>query len=108
LDLSKQYVIGDTIEWWGFSSCTGSMMVLQSDLFLGKKDIRTMFTIECLNGKDISKHSYYASEDEILLLPATQFKVISCLDQGNLKMIHLREIIPKFRLLQPVTTFGGK
>jgi hypothetical protein len=108
LDLSEQYVIGDTIEWWGFSSCTGSMMVLQSELFLGKKGVRTMFTIECLNGKDICKHSYYDSEDEILLLPATQFKVISCLDQGDLKMIHLREIIPKFRLLQPVPISVGK
>jgi hypothetical protein len=108
LDLSDQYVIGDTIEWWGFSSCTISMKVLQSELFLGKKGVRTMFTIECLNGKDISKYSYYASEDEILLLPATQFRVISCLDQDNLKMIHLREIIPEFQLLQLVPISAGK
>ena len=104
LDLSQQYVVGDTIEWWGFSSCTHTMMALQSELFLGKTGVRTMFAIECLNGKDISKHSYFETEDEILLLPATQFKVISCLDQGDLKMVQLREVIPRFPLLHTISS----
>jgi hypothetical protein len=108
LDLSEQYIKGDTIVWWGFSSCTVVMDVLQSELFLGKKDVRTMFTIECLNGKDIHKHSFFLSEDEILLLPATHFKVKSCLNQGNLNLIHLEETKPKFPLLQPLSLPSGQ
>ena len=57
LDMSEKYVKGNTIVWWGFSSCTIVMDVLQSQLFLGKTGARTMFTIECLNGKDIHNHS---------------------------------------------------
>lgn len=61
-----------------------------------------MFTIECKSGKDIRKHSYYPSEDEILLLAATQFKVVACLNHGNgLHMIQLEETIPPFPLRQP-------
>ncbi|CAF4900171.1 unnamed protein product, partial [Rotaria socialis] len=48
-----------------------------------------MFTIECESGKDIRNHSFFPSEDEILLLAATQFKVIGCLDQGDLHVIQL-------------------
>jgi hypothetical protein len=100
--------MGDIIEWWGFSSCTNNMNILQSELFLGKTNVRTMFTIECHNGKDICKHSYFASEDEILLLPGTQFKIISSLDQGDLKLIHLQEIIPHFPLLHPIPSSSSK
>lgn len=103
LNLSEQYEKGNTIVWWGFSSCTIAMSVLQSEVFLGKTGTRTMFTVECLNGKDVRKHSYYSSEDEVVLLPATQFKVVDSLDQGDLKMVHLQEIIPRFPLLQSVT-----
>ena len=102
LDLSKQYTAGDTIIWWGFSSCTTEISVLQSDLFLGKKDTRTMFTIKCESARDIRKHSYYLAEDEMLLLAATQFKVTGCLDQGDLCIVQLKEIQPPFPLLQPV------
>jgi hypothetical protein len=108
LDLRKKYVKENTIVWWGFSSCTVAMSALQSEVFLGETDVRTMFTIECLNGKDIRKHSYYSSEGEILLLPATQFKVIDSLKQGSLTIIHLQEIVPCFPLLQPVLPSLGK
>jgi hypothetical protein len=62
-----------------------------------------MFNIDCDSGKDIRKHSYYPSEDEILPLAATQFKVIGCLDQRNdLHIIQLKETKPSFPLLHPV------
>jgi hypothetical protein len=54
--------------------------VLQSELFLGKIGTRTIFTIHCNFGKDIQKHSCIQSENEILILAATQFKVIGYLD----------------------------
>jgi len=103
LDLSAQYQIGQTIVWWGFSSCTTSINVLQSELFLGKTGTRTMFSIDCDSGKDIRKHSYFPLEDEVLLLAATQFKVIGCLDIGNgFHQIQLKETKPPFPLLHPV------
>ena len=103
LDLHEDYPKGKTIVWWGFSSCTDSIDVLQSELFLGTTGTRTMFTIECDSGKDIRKHSYYPSEDEILLLAATQFKVMGCLNQGNgLYTIQLQETQPPFPLLHPI------
>ncbi|CAF4162119.1 unnamed protein product [Rotaria sp. Silwood2] len=104
LDLHNKYPKGETITWWGFSSCTALIEVLQSELFLGKTGTRTMFTIECDSGKDIRKHSFYPKEDEILLLAATQFKVIGCLDNGNnYYTIHLKEMKSQFPLLLPVT-----
>ncbi|CAF1086986.1 unnamed protein product [Rotaria sordida] len=103
LNLSKSYIMGKTVVWWGFSSCTTSLNVLQSEQFLGKRGTRTMFHIECESGKDIRNHSFFPSEDEILLLAATQFKVIGCLDQGDLHIIQLKETQPPHPLLQPVS-----
>ncbi|CAF1415578.1 unnamed protein product [Adineta ricciae] len=93
LDFSRFYKTDETITWWGFSSCTNNINVLQSDAFLGMTSERTLFTIECHSGKDISEYSYFASENEILLLPATQFRVRGCLDQGHgLHLIQLEEV----------------
>lgn len=101
LDLSAQYPTGKTVVWWGFSSCTTLVSVLQSESFLGKTGMRTMFNIECYSGKDIRKYSYYPNEDEILLLAATQLKVISSLNAGNgLHTIQLKETQPPFPLSQ--------
>ncbi|CAF1540792.1 unnamed protein product [Adineta steineri] len=103
-DLSKDYIRGKTVVWWGFSSCTMVIDVLQSELFLGKTDTRTMFNIDCNSGKSIKNHSFYPSENEILLCAATQFEVVGCLDQGSgLRVIQLKEIVPQYPLLQPVS-----
>ncbi|CAF4947539.1 unnamed protein product, partial [Rotaria socialis] len=107
LDLSNRYIKGETIVWWGFSSCTTSMGVLQSDLFLGKSGTRTMFTLQCKSARDIRKHSFFPTDDEVLLMAATQFKIVSSLDQGDLHMIQLEETTPKFSLLQPVPIVGS-
>jgi hypothetical protein len=42
-----------------------------------------MFSIECETGKSIRAHSYYKTEDEILLLSATQMRVLDRIDIGN-------------------------
>ncbi|CAF4190494.1 unnamed protein product, partial [Rotaria sordida] len=102
LDLSERYVKGKTIVWWGFSSCTTAVDVLNSKLFLGTTGDRTMFTLKCQSAKDIRKHSYYPAENEVLLMAATQFKVIGCLNQGDLHIIQLEETRPPFPLMQPV------
>jgi len=109
LDMKKDYPKGKSIVWWGFSSCTTSIDVLESEVFLGTTNTRTMFTIECNWGKDIRKHSYFPSEDEILLLPATQFKVVACLNHGNgLHMIQLEETMPPFPLRQSALASTSK
>ena len=105
LDLHEDYSYGKTIIWWGFSSCTTSINVLQSESFLGKTGTRTMFNIDCVSGKDIQKHSFYPKEDEILLLAATQFKVMGCLQLANgLYNIQLQETQPPVPLLQPISS----
>jgi hypothetical protein len=103
-DLRKDYPRGETVIWWGFSSCTSTMDVLQNEQFLGSTGARTFFTIECTNGKDIRNHSYFKKEEEILLPPGRQFTVVACLSQpGGLHMIQLIETEPPFPLLEPVS-----
>jgi hypothetical protein len=103
LDLSQQYPKGKEFVWWGFSSCTSTIGVLENDQFLGKTGKRTMFTIECDSGKDISRHSYYQSEQEILLLAARKFVVVSSLQPATgLHMIQLKEIPSPISLLTPI------
>ena len=105
LDLRKQYEIGKTYTWWGFSSCTESLSVLESGLFLGQEGKRTMFSIDCFNGKKIRQHSSIESEDEILLLPGSQFVVKSYFQPSkkdpDLFIIHLQQVEPPFVLLEP-------
>ena len=102
-DLHQLYPKGKICVWWGFSSCTTTLEVLQSEDFLGKKGNRTMFTIECDTGKDIRNHSIFPTEEEVLLPAARQFRVVSSFDSGNnLHIIQLKEIEPIFPLLEPI------
>ncbi|CAF1246931.1 unnamed protein product [Didymodactylos carnosus] len=100
-DMRKDYPIGKTIIWWGFTSCTSKMHVLENEQFLGSTGTRTLFTIECDSGKDIRRHSQFETEDEILLPAARQFEVVSCLNQGSgLHLIQLKETQPPFPLIE--------
>jgi hypothetical protein len=100
MDLSAQYPQGKKFVWWGFSSCTTSIQVLQSEQFLGKTGTRTLFAIDCQSGKNIREHSFFPTEDEVLLIAARKFEVISCLDSGNgLFIIQVKEIESDYPLL---------
>lgn len=102
-DVYRDYVRGQTIVWWAFTSCTTNLNLLESERFLGNTQMRLLFTIECKTGKDVRKHSYFPREDEILIPAATQFRVMSILDQKNgLHIIQLEEITPTSPLRQPV------
>ena len=97
LDLRSQYKKGERIVWWGFSSCTKTLDVLENKEFVGTSGTRTLFNIECDTGKNIRAHSFYPDEDEILLLPGRKFQVMGSLDMGNqLTMIQLTEVEPRF------------
>ena len=105
LDLSQEYLRGKTFIWWGFSSCTAAIEVLENDQFLGTTGERTLFTIECESGKDISGHSYYKSEKEILLIAARQFIVESTLRPApGLHMIQLKETKSPIALISTVVS----
>jgi hypothetical protein len=85
--MNKEYMKGKTIIWWEFSSCTRALSVLESKPFSDHQDERTMFIIECHSGRDISKHSYFPEEKEVLLLAATQLEVTSRLYKKELHII---------------------
>jgi hypothetical protein len=107
LDMSARYVKDSYITWWAFSSCTRSLSLLESNMYLGQTGDRTIFNIETINGKDISSHSHFGQEDEVLLMPGTYMKVVSQLNPApNLHMIQLKEIVPPVQLLEP--PFHGK
>ena len=81
-----------------------SIEVLENEQFLGKRGVRTLFTIECTSGKNISGLSYYKNEEEILLLPARQFLVVYSLQlAADLHMIQLTEIESPFILVPNVS-----
>lgn len=94
VDLSDQYQNGTKRAWWGISSCTATLNVLESNEFLGRTGNRTIFSIECFNGKSIKQHSRYSSEEEIILMPGFYFEVMSQASPSEgLKIIHLKEIV---------------
>jgi hypothetical protein len=77
-------------------------------VFLGTTVSRTIFATECKSGKDIRNHSFYPTEDEILILPATEFKVLDFVDHGQgLHMIHLKETV-SYTSLQQLAHAAGK
>ncbi|CAF3064771.1 unnamed protein product [Rotaria sp. Silwood2] len=103
VDLSSKYPKGKKVAWWGVSSCTTNVEVLKNEQFLGNTGIRTIFSIECQNGKAISRHSYFSdTEDEVILMPGSYFEVIGQLNPAaGLYVIQLREINPPFPLVKP-------
>lgn len=103
MDLSSEYPRGETFTWWGVSSCTINMEVLEADHFLGKKGNRTLFAIDCKNGKSVAHHSYFEDkEEEIILMPGSYFKVMSQIKSADgLIIIHLKEIDPPFPMMEP-------
>jgi GTPase SAR1 family protein len=103
LDLRTGFPEGQDVIWWSFSSCTSSLGVL--DDHIGKVGKRTIFNITFDSAKDISRHSYYPEEKEVLFYPGRQFIVDSILDTGNdLHIIQLVETKPPFPLFQMPTT----
>ncbi|CAF4043775.1 unnamed protein product, partial [Rotaria sp. Silwood1] len=84
--------------WWGISSCTETMKVMEK--FVGRSGVRTLFMIECINGKAIKSHSFYKDENEIILMPGTYLRVIDKWSPADdLYIIHLQEETPLYQLV---------
>jgi hypothetical protein len=110
VDLSSKYKTGTKFAWWGVSSCTTNIEILESNQFLGKTGQRTLFSIECINGKSVAPHSYFKNtEKEIILMPGSYFEVIGQLNPApQLHIIQLQEIPPPISLLRsPFTKTSG-
>ncbi|CAF0776138.1 unnamed protein product [Rotaria sp. Silwood1] len=100
-DLRNQYPLDTDQIWWGFSSCSDSLNVLESDQFCGRVGPRTMFHIRCLNGRCIKNHTYFPTEREILLLPGRYLRVRTCYNaEDGLCIIRLDETEPPHKLLK--------
>ncbi|CAF1374987.1 unnamed protein product, partial [Didymodactylos carnosus] len=101
-DLSLEYQPGKKKAWWALSSCTATVNVLELPMYVGTEGKRTIFSIQCLNGKMIRQHSYFQKEDEILLLPGTYLEVVSQMSPAtDCHIIHLKEKLPLHLLLEP-------
>ena len=99
----ERYQEGTNVIWWGFSSCTTNKNISQKVHFLTPSGTRTLFIIECFNGKDIGSHSYNKNDQEVLLPPATQFQVVRCdRRQDDLHKIYMKEVEPQSVLLESV------
>ena len=89
-DLAAMYPKGREIVWWGFSSTTVSLEVLQNPEFLGREGKRTLFSIETKQALDVERYSAIGGEQERLLLPGTCLVVKGLLDcGGGLTMVQL-------------------
>jgi hypothetical protein len=100
LDLSSFYPVGNEVVWWGFTSSTLKLNVLDDERFLGKSGTRTLFIMDCFSGKSIQQFSYYPNEEEVLLPPGRLFQVMGSLNpSADLHVIHLKELQPKFPLI---------
>ncbi|CAF3040015.1 unnamed protein product [Rotaria socialis] len=71
-NLSTEYPIGKKLSWWSFSSCASSI-----------------------------KHSFFSTEDEVLLIAAQKCQLVSGLDSGNdLFIIQMKEVDSDQSLLE--------
>jgi len=95
VDLRAQYPPKSTFVWWALTSCTVDGDVLTEPEFMGASGSRTLFSIECHSGRDISAYSAIPSEREVLLPPGLQFETLSSTKvagSDGLQLITLKEV----------------
>jgi hypothetical protein len=93
MDISKHYQKGARGVWWGFSSATPNGNALENEQFLGQTGARSLFSIQCINGKQVKQHSTFPDEEEVLLMPGFYYEVTSILKPAHdMHLINLKEI----------------
>ncbi|MFI0793244.1 ADP-ribosyltransferase domain-containing protein [Micromonospora rubida] len=81
LDLRAQYPLGQTVTWWGVSSCTSKLSVAQA--FLGGRGKRTLFEVLPVRAVGIRRFSAFTGEEEFILAPGTQLEVTDVRAERN-------------------------
>lgn len=106
LNMSTLYQEGKKVVWWGMSSCSKNIKIIKG--FFGNTLEKTIFMIECKNGKNIAKYSAIKDEEEIVLIPGSCFEIYSVTDLNGIVTIQLVETISKFPYIvvdnKPVVT----
>lgn len=94
-DVAKDYTVGEIITWWGISSCSTSVDVVQK--FLSTDVESTLFMIEAINGKSLGDYTMFPDEKEVILGIGTKLRVkdIGC-HFNNLSIVHLEEFDSDF------------
>lgn len=91
-DLTGAFEKGKKITWWAFNSFTLDCELLQNELYLGKTGKRTIFLLHTKIGVEIIKYSDFPNESEMLLQPGVCFEVTGVLQQGDLQIVHLKQL----------------
>lgn len=73
-DLAAEYKEGSTVTWWAVSSCTPNLKVAQS--FGSGSAGGTLFRVQAESAVPIMSLSAYVGEEEYVLAPGTQLKVV--------------------------------
>ena len=89
--LYDQYKVGETITWWGVSSCTSDQQVARNFMNSCGGNC-TFLTVKAKTACDISNLTFYSNEKESLLAPGTQLKVLSSKKVGKVAEIELEEV----------------
>lgn len=98
-NVSAKFPKDSSTHSWEFSLCTPSIKALEDEETFGKSGPRTLFTIECQTGKDISPYAFETDKQAILLLPGRRLKVVSSLNAGEqLHIVQMLEIEPLLNL----------
>ncbi|MFB8406737.1 ADP-ribosyltransferase domain-containing protein [Streptomyces sp. NPDC055912] len=91
LDLRSQYPPGQTVTWWGVSSCTSELGVAKA--FLGSRGRRTLFEVTPARAVAIRRFSAFTGEEEYILAPGTRLKVTEVkAERGGLCTVRLTEL----------------
>ena len=91
VDLFDQYKVGETITWWGVSSCTADESVARN-FMNGCGGNCSLLIVNTATATDISEITFYSNEKESLLAPGTQLKVLKSERKGKVSEIHLEEV----------------
>ena len=84
----SDFVKDQMYTWSSINSCSSDVKV--AGVYVGRGGI--LFCIHAINGKDITKHSEFQGENEIILMPGTCLRVKSAsLDINDPHVVHLDE-----------------
>ncbi|CAF1238145.1 unnamed protein product [Adineta ricciae] len=88
-DVASVFSDGQKRIWWSVNSCSKNLGVVE--MYLGQTG--TVFAIDVINGKDISKYSTFSEEEEIVLMPGTHVspKCQSLNFDNRFFLVHLKE-----------------